>query len=120
VKASTLVGALSCRFDPHSVVHRNPEFLLCIRDSAPLSGWTRARAETEFGLVRTGQVTETSAGVAKVMWRQLFDAGTRSRRADDIPEHLRRHTMALQTAGLVDRAEDRSTGDSGLRRQGEE
>ena len=61
----------------------------------------------------TGQVTEPGARAAQVVRRQLLDADMRGRCLDDMPEHLRRHPVAPDSPGFVDRAEDAALGNGG-------
>jgi hypothetical protein len=70
-------------------------------------------AEEELYLLEfaAGQVTESRARAPEVVRCQLLDAGRCSRRSDDIPQPLRRHPVAPDAAGSVDRAEDAILGD---------
>jgi hypothetical protein len=72
-------------------------------------------AEEKLDLLEfaTGQVAQPRARAAKVVRGQLLDAGVRGGRPDDIPEHLRRHPVAPDSAGLVDRAEYGAAGNGG-------
>jgi hypothetical protein len=64
-------------------------------------------AEQELDLLQfaAGEMTETGARASQVVGRQLVDAGASRSGAHDIPEHLRRHAVAPDSASLVDRAE---------------
>jgi hypothetical protein len=51
------------------------------------------------------QVSQPRACAAKVVRRQLVDAGAGRRHPDNIPQYLRRHSVAPDPPGLVDGAE---------------
>ena len=95
---------------------RHPGASACIRDSAPSSGWKRGRAGTGSGQFAARQVAQTRTGSSQIVRRQFVDAGASSRRADDVPQHLRRHAVSPYAPRLVDRSKDRPAGDSDRRR----
>ena len=71
-------------------------------------------AQEELDLLKfaAAQVTETGARAAEVVRCQLLDARIRSRDPHDIPKDFRRHPIAPDSAGLIDRAEDSPRGDT--------
>jgi len=57
-------------------------------------------AQQELDLVQcsAGEVAQTSTGAPKIVRRQLVDAGSSRRRANDILEHLGRHAVSPRPA----------------------
>jgi transposase InsO family protein len=60
-------------------------------------------AEQKLDLIQFAacEMTETGARASQVVRRQLVDASASRRRADDVPQHLRRHAVSPHAPGQV-------------------
>src|SRR5688500_7436467 len=98
-------------FDSQSVVHGSPELLLA--SEVALCRLNRDVPEQELNLVQfaTREMAETGTRASEVVGCELVDAGPSGGGAHDVPQHLRRHAFAPDTADLVDRAEHRAVRD---------
>jgi hypothetical protein len=104
----TRFGSSGVGLDAQSVVHGNPELLFA--SEVALRRLNRDVTEQELDLVQFAacELAETGTRASQVVRRQLVDAGTSRSGAHYVPQDLRRHPVAPDTAGLVDRAEHRA------------
>src|SRR5688572_8788409 len=103
-------------FDSQTIVHGIPELLLASEIALRRLNGNVAEQELDLVQFAARQVAQTRAGSSQIVRRQFVDAGASSRRADDVPQHLRRHAVSPYAPRLVDRSKDRPAGDSDQRR----
>jgi hypothetical protein len=104
------------RFDAEPIVHGASTLLFAPKTTLRRLDGDVTQEELDLLELATGQVTQPRARATKVVRGQLLDAGVRSRHADDVPEHVWRHPVTPDPAGLVDGAEHAALRDCGGRR----
>ena len=103
-------------FDAQRVVHRNPKLLLAPK--IPLGRLDRDVTKEELNLIQfaAGEMAQARTGPSEVVRSEFVDVRASRGTRDDIPEHLRRHPVTPDPAGLVNRTKDRAVCDARSRR----
>ena len=92
------------RFNAHSIVDGKAQFLLAAEVAF-------RRLDRDMSEQKLDKMAEPSATPPQIMRRQFLDSGTRGRGADNLPQHLERHTRSPDPASPVDRAKECAFGD---------
>ena len=98
-----LPGCHLLRFDTHSAVNGEAQFLLATEVALRRLDGDVSKQELDLIQFATGKTAEPRSAAAQIMRREFLNSGARRGGANGLPQHLGRHSGSPNPTSLVDR-----------------